>query len=95
MVADVFIKRRKIQPLRSEVAVIEDYTLCFDVMGVPYTEPAMGGIRLAQPDDVPVYGVAYLLTPDDMRRVVVSEGYVVSFHLLYVAISDSWLIMRL
>lgn len=77
MVSDVFTKRRKIQPLESEVAMIESHTLCFDVMGVPYTDPAMGGIRLANIQEIPVYGVAYLLTPDDMRRVIVSEGYVV------------------
>ncbi|OKL56489.1 hypothetical protein UA08_08299 [Talaromyces atroroseus] len=74
MVSDVFTKRRQIQPLKSEVAVIESHTLCFDVMGVPYTDPAMGGIRLATAQDVPVYGVAYLLSPDDMRRVIITEG---------------------
>ncbi|KAL4949381.1 hypothetical protein BDW69DRAFT_188379 [Aspergillus filifer] len=74
MGANVFQKRRKINPLTAEAAVIATHTLCFNVMGVPYTDPAMGGIRLAKAGDVPVHGVAYLLTPDDMRRVIVSEG---------------------
>ncbi|CAG8145667.1 unnamed protein product [Penicillium salamii] len=43
-------------------------------MGVPYTEPAMGGIRKAEPGDTPVYGVAYLLTEKDMHQVILSEG---------------------
>ncbi|KAL2704809.1 hypothetical protein AAEP93_000059 [Penicillium crustosum] len=43
-------------------------------MGMPYRDPAMGGIREAKAGDLPVYGVAYLLTPEDMRQVVVSEG---------------------
>ncbi|CAG8369939.1 unnamed protein product [Penicillium salamii] len=44
-------------------------------MGVPYTEPAMGGIRKAEPGDIPVYGVAYLLSEKDMQQVILSEGY--------------------
>ncbi|KAJ5879740.1 hypothetical protein N7455_003205 [Penicillium solitum] len=43
-------------------------------MGMPYRDPAMGGIREARADDPPVYGVAYLLTPEDMRQVIASEG---------------------
>lgn len=44
-------------------------------MGVPYTDPAMGGLRPAEEQDIPVYGIAYLLSPDDMRKVIISEGY--------------------
>ncbi|KAI2699502.1 hypothetical protein CBS147332_8388 [Penicillium roqueforti] len=43
-------------------------------MGVPYTDPAMGGLRPAEEQDIPVYGIAYLLSPDDMRKVIISEG---------------------
>ncbi|KAJ5212194.1 uncharacterized protein N7498_003840 [Penicillium cinerascens] len=74
MLSDVFIRRRKIQPLRSEVAVIKTHTLCFNIMGVPYTDPAMGGLRPAEEQDLPVYGVAYLLSSEDMRQMIVSEG---------------------
>ncbi|KKK14124.1 hypothetical protein ARAM_006075 [Aspergillus rambellii] len=76
MLSDVFVTRRKVQPLRSEVASINTHTLCFNVMGVPYTDPAMGGIRPIEKGEskLPVYGVAYLLTMEDMRRVIISEG---------------------
>lgn len=76
MVSDVFVKRRRISPLRHESASIKTHKLCFNVMGVPYTEPAMGGIQKAEPGDIPVYGVAYLLTEKDMHQVILSEGYV-------------------
>lgn len=74
MLSDVFITRRKIKPLRSEVAVIKTHTLCYNIMGVPYTDPAMGGLRPAEEQDLPVYGVAYLLSSEDMKQMVVSEG---------------------
>jgi hypothetical protein len=77
ILSDVFVNRRKIQPLRCEVATIQTHTLCFNVMGVPYTDPAMGGLRLIEGQDLqdlPVYGIAYLLTPKDMRRVIITEG---------------------
>ena len=74
MLSDVFITRRKIQPLRSEVAVVKTHTLCFNIMGVPYTDPAMGGLRPAEQQDLPVYGVAYLLSSNDMKQMIVSEG---------------------
>lgn len=75
MLSDVFIKRRKVNPIQQKVAYIKTHTLCFNIMGMPYRDPAMGGIREAKAGDLPVYGVAYLLTPEDMRQVVVSEGY--------------------
>ncbi|OAA63438.1 Glik [Niveomyces insectorum RCEF 264] len=74
MLEEVFVKRRKIQPLRHEVACIKTHTLCFNVMGVPYADPAMGGIRLIGDQGDPVYGVAYLLTSADLQRVVLTEG---------------------
>lgn len=74
MLDEVFVKRRQIQPLRHEIAVIQTHTLCFNVPGVPYADPAMGGIRPAEAQDVPVYGIAYLLRPEDMNRVVLTEG---------------------
>lgn len=78
MLSDVFIKRRKVNPIQQQVAYIKTHTLCFNVMGMPYRDPAMGGIREAMENDLPVYGVAYWLTPEDMRQVIVSEGYLLS-----------------
>ncbi|QYT03381.1 Gamma-glutamylcyclotransferase [Trichoderma simmonsii] len=74
MLEEVFVKRRKIQPRKYEIAAINTHTLCFNVMGVPYTDPAMGGIRLREEQEIPVYGVAYQLTSEDMRRVILTEG---------------------
>lgn len=76
MLEEVFVKRRKIEPRKCEIASITTHTLCFNVMGVPYTDPAMGGIRLREGQEMPVYGIAYQLTSEDMRRVVLTEGYV-------------------
>lgn len=89
MLADVFISRRKISPLRSEVASIKGHTLCFNIMSIPYVDPAMGGIRRVEgkvdreaqglvADSV--FGVAYLLTSEDLRRVIVTEGCVPPTH---------------
>lgn len=89
MLADVFISRRKISPLRSEVASIKGHTLCFNIMSIPYVDPAMGGIRKVErkvdreaqglvADSV--FGVAYLLTSEDLRRVIVTEGCVPPTH---------------
>jgi hypothetical protein len=82
MLASVFITRRKITPIRSEVACIKSHTLCFNIMSIPYVDPAMGGIRELEgggetaqgPAAEPVFGVAYLLTSEDLRRVILTEG---------------------
>lgn len=78
MAASVFIERRKIRPLRVEASCIPTHTLCFNVLGIPYAEPGNGGLRELPPDNndprAMVYGVAYLLTAEDLKRVVVIEG---------------------
>lgn len=74
MAASVFAVKRKIQPLQTEVASIRSHCLCFNIKGIPYSEPALGGLRERRPQDLPVFGVAYLLTQDDFIRVVASEG---------------------
>ncbi|KAK0739367.1 hypothetical protein B0T21DRAFT_362495 [Apiosordaria backusii] len=75
----VFLGRRQIQPLRTEVARIPNWGLCFNVLGIPYAEPGNGGLRKLDASEVAseraaVHGVAYLLTASDLRRVVLSEG---------------------
>lgn len=80
MAASVFIERRQIRPLRTEVAYIPSHALCFNVLGIPYVDPGNGGIRPLCPETTDptacVHGVAYLLTPDDLKKVVLSEGCV-------------------
>lgn len=82
MAASVFIERRKIRPVRTEVAYIPSHALCFNVLGIPYVDPGNGGIRPLCPETTDptacVHGVAYLLTPDDLKKVVLSEGCVPS-----------------
>jgi 3-methyladenine DNA glycosylase Mpg len=71
----VLTDRRNIHPLQIRSAIIEDHCLCFDVPGMPYTEPAMAGIRpKTGQDEISVHGVAYLLSPKDFAQLVESEG---------------------
>lgn len=68
--------RRGITPLESRCVRIESQVLVFDVFGMPYSEPAMAGIRRRPshchgPD---VHGVAYLLSASDYELLKVSEG---------------------
>ena len=78
MTPSVFIARRKIQPLQTEIASLPSHCLCFNVWGVPYSEPALAGLLEKSSQEVTVqsrvFGVAYLLKQEDLRRVVASEG---------------------
>lgn len=77
MLDEILITRRGIQPLQQQVATVPGYALCFNAMGVPYSEPGMGGLRQMDDErrDFPVHGVACLLTSKDMARVILTEGY--------------------
>ncbi|KAL4783357.1 hypothetical protein BJX76DRAFT_348666 [Aspergillus varians] len=76
------MKSRGIAPLKTEPVVLPSYILCFDIFGIPYAEPAFASIAPIRDEHndpqresiPPVHGVAYLLTPDDYRRLVLSEG---------------------
>lgn len=89
MAASVFIERRKIRPLRTEAAYIPSHALCFNVLGIPYLDPGNGGIRplvdqekeTADPKAC-VHGVAYLLTPDHLKKVVLSEGGGIAYNVV-------------
>lgn len=77
----VFVKRRQIKLLDAATARIDNYALCFNVAGVPYEDPGQGGVRkLTALESGPdfekhcVHGVAYLLGPGELARVVASEG---------------------
>lgn len=75
MSLSVMMKRGDLNPRRVEVAYSENYSLCFNVSGIPYTEPAMGGIcERVDVDQEPVYGVSYLLTQKEFSRLIASEG---------------------
>lgn len=78
------MKGRGITPLEAQPVVVPSHVLCFDIFGIPYAEPAFASITAASPDLAaggrggqaipPVHGVAYLLTPDDYRRLILTEG---------------------
>jgi len=77
MLNETLVKKRGVQPLRQQAATIPSHTLCFNAMGVPYSEPGMGGLRKLQDRvrDLPVHGVACLLSSKDMAQVILTEGY--------------------
>ncbi|GIJ86445.1 hypothetical protein Asppvi_005334 [Aspergillus pseudoviridinutans] len=86
------MKARGITPLCSQAVVVPSHILCFDIFGIPYAEPSFASIA-PMPDTtagstnskvhqtlLPVHGVAYLLTPDDYRRLVLTEGAGVGYN---------------
>ncbi|KAK6849423.1 hypothetical protein PG995_013256 [Apiospora arundinis] len=83
------LEGRGIRPLANRRAVIPSYVLTFDVFGVPYSEPAMASIALrhsaatarctGKEAPPPVNGVAYLLSSQDFRTLVLSEGAGVAY----------------
>lgn len=75
------MKGRGITTLKVQTVVVPNYILCFDIFGIPYAEPAFASIMPLNESEAsgsqsipPVHGVAYLLTPNDYRRLVLSEG---------------------
>lgn len=78
----VLTGKRGITPLRSEVVFLPDYSLCFNVLFLPYSDPAMAGLKRKGQDGQAVYGVAYLLDPDDFLKIIVTEGAGVAYRVL-------------
>ncbi|KAL4913031.1 hypothetical protein BDW62DRAFT_205916 [Aspergillus aurantiobrunneus] len=84
------MKNRGIAPLDSQAVVVPSHILTFDIFGIPYAEPAFASIAPASistssttntgHETPPVHGVAYLLTPADYRRLVLSEGSGVGYN---------------
>jgi hypothetical protein len=76
------MNNRGITPISMQAVVVPSYVLCFDIFGIPYAEPAFASIAPLRDEQIeggvkslpPVHGVAYLLTPDDYRRLVLTEG---------------------
>lgn len=85
---------RGITPLEIRIARMHGYVLTFDVFGLPYSEPSMASIaryhKREEESKVPdVCGVAYLLTSEDYKRLVGSEGGGVAYDEIEVE-ADSW-----
>lgn len=84
------MQKRQITPLETRVVSVPSHILTFDIFGIPYAEPAFASIAELSSDELatadgtgdhqrhlnipPVHGVAYLLTGQDYRRLVLSEG---------------------
>lgn len=92
------MKGRGITPLKMQAVIVPDYMLCFDIFGIPYAEPAFASIGPLLENEVsgeqpipPVHGVAYLLTPNDYRRLVLTEGAGVGYEeiILHSRVLDS------
>ena len=79
------MQRRGLKLLDIQAVKLPGHLLTFDVFGLPYSEPAMASIaeysiisdETRDPDSVrppEVSGVAYLLSLQDFRRLVATEG---------------------
>jgi hypothetical protein len=80
MSTEKFTGGRGIKPISSARVYIPNYILAMEVPGMPYSEPSYASIRrredsnfetAASPD---VVGVAYLITAEQYRQVIASEG---------------------
>lgn len=84
------MRKRQISPLQTKPVVVPSHILTFDIFGIPYAEPAFASISaysedelgltkskeyVQSPERVPaVHGIAYQLTTQDYRSLVLSEG---------------------
>lgn len=73
-----FIKDRGIHPLDVAVVSVPGFTLALESMGFPYREPSFATIRArdlqAAPKERELLGTAYLVTPDQYKNIISSEG---------------------
>ena len=83
--SSIFTGTRKIIPLATKSVSIPGWTLVFDIGGLPYIEPAYASIQpILDPSNekrdvekgapMTVEGVAYLVTPAQLRSIMASEG---------------------
>ena len=70
--ASATLKRRKITVLEAEPACLKDWKLAFNLIGMPWMEPAFGNI-VPSPGDV-VHGVAIRMSATDFQRLMKEEG---------------------
>ncbi|MGH8628218.1 MAG: gamma-glutamylcyclotransferase family protein [Gammaproteobacteria bacterium] len=72
MGTEVLVRRRGVQPLRSEAARLEGYRLVFTQAGVPIIEPCFASIEAAPGEAV--YGVLHHLAVDTAEHLDQFEG---------------------
>ena len=63
------------------IVKLKTHFVCFDVLFRPCLDSAMAGLRGRTDEtlDMPVHGIAYLLSPSDFVKMIVSEWCVVEF----------------
>ncbi|ORY13902.1 hypothetical protein BCR34DRAFT_480235 [Clohesyomyces aquaticus] len=84
MSSSVITGTRAVIPRKSTIVSLPGYALCFNILFLPYSEPAMAGIRKRKDDEHPVFGVAYLLSASDLIKIVVTEGAGVAYSVIEV-----------
>ncbi|MGH7945344.1 MAG: gamma-glutamylcyclotransferase family protein, partial [Opitutaceae bacterium] len=72
MGTEVLVRRRGVQPLRSEAARLEGYRLVFTQAGVPIIEPCFASIEAAPGEAV--HGVLHYLAVDTAEHLDQFEG---------------------
>ncbi|KAF4636601.1 hypothetical protein G7Y89_g1495 [Cudoniella acicularis] len=80
--------KREVKPLAHKRATLPDFSLVFDVRGVPYAEPALASLRRRSAHPGQIYGsgaemaacgVAYLVTTADFCKIIATEGAGVAY----------------
>ena len=72
MSTQYLIKRRKIIPHESKVAVLKDYQLIMNMGGPNFLEPSFANIRNCK--GVKVEGVIHRIDKEDLQKIVNTEG---------------------
>jgi hypothetical protein len=82
--SSTFLGKRGINPLRYEIVSLPHFELSFNILNLPYSEPAMAGIVERKEKHPAVLGIAYLLSPGDFAKVIRTEGAGVAYIILKV-----------
>lgn len=84
-----FVKDRGIVPLESAIVSVAGFTLAMESAGVPYNEPSFASIRpldmAADPKERGLLGTAYLVTAEQYRHIIESEGGGIAYREVEVA----------
>ena len=72
MSTQYLIRRRKITPLESQVALLKDYELIMNMEGPNFLEPSFANIRACKGSKVE--GVIHRIDEKDLQKIVNTEG---------------------
>jgi len=77
MYSETMTSLRKLNPLSSSPAILDNYKLKFDIPGMPLIEPSWASVEKCT--DSQVHGVLYELTANDFDSVCRTEGVPFSY----------------